>query len=308
MTFPIPSVIDRFLRSADVSVRKPIFVVGCGRSGTALLFNLLSTSLELVPTTGYPDGEDHVGWIKHGGARIAGLANPQGDSGHVGHHLCLYMDESQVTEQVRGSMHRYYALEVLKGRPAARVLNKCPHLSNKLRYVRAMFPDALFLHIIREPVAVVASWVKVMQAVPQLLMYWPEAKFPCWWVFPTPDAALGLSALGDESRWYPGGGLLRLADYWATVNSIIPKQLSDTPGQLLTIRYEELIARPREVMGQVGEFCGLHAAPSGEVAIDPKRNIAYRSLLTDEQVQKIIARCRPVANTFGYNLTETGGQ
>jgi len=302
------NLLDRLLRLAtQVSVVRPIFVVGCGRSGTAFLFEMLKLYPELVPTTGHPDGEDHVGWIKHGGAVIAGLANPCGDSGHVGYHLCPHMDETQVTNETRASMHRYYATEVLMGSTTLRVLNKCPHLSNKLRYVRALFPDALFLHIVRDPVAMVASWVKVMQAVPELLLYWPETDFPCWWVFPTKDAVTHRSALARESRWYPGGGLLRFADYWATVNSIIPKQLSDTPGQLLTIRYEELVARPSEVMRRVGEFCGLRSAPSGELVIEPQRNVAYRSLLSDEQVRAIIARCWTVATAFGYEFAQDSG-
>lgn len=289
-----------FGRRTQVPVSRPVFVVGCGRSGTALLFNLLSACPELVATAGHPDGEDHVGWIEHGGARIAGLANPKGDSGHVGHHLCLHMDESDATEETRTSMHRHYALGVLKDRPSARVLNKCPHLSNKLRFVRALFPDARFLHIVRDPVAMVASWVKVMQAVPELLLYWPETDYPCWWVFPTKDAAAGRNALASDSRWYPGGGLLRFADYWAAVNANVPRQLSDTPEQLHTVRYEDLVARPEEIMRRVHDFCELDGSAAQLPAVQRERNIAYRHLLSEEDVRAIRERTRSVAESFGY--------
>ena len=177
-----------------------------------MLFDLLKHHPGLVPTTGYPDGEDHVGWIEHGGALISGLANPQGEIGHVGYDFCLHMDAGDVTEDVRRSMHRYYADDVLGKRSSGRVLNKCPHLANKLRYVRAIFPDARFVHIVREPVAMVASWVKVMEAVPELVLYWPDSEYPCLWVLRAPRMQLRAGSFAREERLFPGGGLLSLAE------------------------------------------------------------------------------------------------
>ena len=289
---------------AAAVVRSPIFVVGCGRSGTTLLFDLMKRHPELAPTTGYPDGEDHVGWIEHGGALIAGLATPQGDTGHVGYEHCLHMTEHDVNDGARESMHRYYGSTVLGGRASARVVNKCPHLANKLRYVRAIFPDARFLHIVREPVAVVASWVKVMQAFPDLALYWPDSEYPCLWVFRAPRADGARSPLAREQRFYPGGGLLRLADYWATVNANVSRQLEDTPEQLLTIRYEDLVTAPERMLRNVTDFCGLAPFEAVPVPIERERNSVHRSLLQDDQVKAIVARCRTVAERLGYHTTD----
>lgn len=287
-------------QSAPVEVRSPVFIVGCGRSGTTLLFDLLKRHPGLVPTTGHPDGEDHVGWIRHGGALISGLANPKDDTGHVGHHFCLHMNEHDVSEEMRSAMHRYYGEEVLAGRPGRRVVNKCPHLSNKLRYVLGMFPDARIVHIIRDPVAMVASWVKVMQAVPDLVMYWPDSDYPCWWVSPGGDAPARHGCFAREKRLYPGGGLLRFADYWAEVNRNIPRQLHDKPGRLLTIRYEDLIAEPAGVLRKVTDFCELDHFEQIPVAIEKERNVLWRSLLKDEVIPAIRSRCAEVAADFGY--------
>lgn len=295
-------------RQSIAAVRSPIFVIGCGRSGTTLLFNLLKCHPALIPTTGRPDGEDHVGWIEHGGALIAGLATPRpGDPGQVGYEFCLHMNENDVTEQMRASMHRYYGAEVLKGHDSNRVVNKCPHLVNKLRYVRSIFPDARFLHIIREPVAMVASWIRVMQDLPGLAVYWPDSAYPCLWVVKTRGASGRSGTLQRENRLYPGGGVLRFADYWAEVNRNISPQLADTSDQLLSLRYEDLVARPEVILRSITEFCGLEPFAGVPVPIQPERNQAYRSLLTDEQVQAIIARCRPVATAFGYEFAEGSG-
>ena len=285
-------------------IRSPIFIVGCGRSGTTLLFELLKRHSNLAPTVGHPDGEDHVGWIRHGGAIISGLANPQGDTGHVGYDYCLHMTEEDLREEMRRSMHRYYATEVLRGRSSARVINKCPHLSNKLRYVRAIFPDARFVHIVRDPVAMVASWVNVMKAVPDLVLYWPESAFPCLWVLRAQRQGATWGPFERDQRLYPGGGLLRLADYWAMVNANIPRQLYDTPSQLLTIRYEDLVAAPVRVLHQITDFCQLDPFPTVPVSIEPERNSAYRSLLHGDQIRAIIARCRTVAENLGYRTTD----
>jgi len=294
-----------FKGQAPVSVRSPVFIVGCGRSGTTLLFDLLKCHPALAPTTGHPDGEDHVGWIEHGGALIAGLANPSpGDVGHVGYEFCLHMNEHDVTDEIRASMHHYYGAKVLEGRQSIRVVNKCPHLANKLRYVRSIFPDARFLHIVREPVAMVASWVKVMQAVPGLAIYWPDSTYPCLWVFRTHGTSGGSVPFQREDRLFPGGGLLRLADYWAEVNGNIPRQLEDTHHQLLRLRYEDLIGHPEATLRKITEFCDLEPFADVPVRIQPERNRAYRSLLTDEQVQAIIARCRTVGTAFGYEFAE----
>lgn len=297
-------MLNLFRKQAATEVRRPVFIIGCGRSGTTLLFDLMKRHPGLIPTTGFPDGEDHVGWIRHGGALIAGLSTPQGDSGHVGYHFCLHMDENDVTDDIRQSMHRYYATEVLARHGSGRVVNKCPHLSNKLRYVRAIFPDACFLHIVREPVAVVASWVKIMQAVPDLVLYWPDSEYPCLWVLPRGDARKMAACFARESRIYPGGGLLRLADYWATVNGNIAPQLADTPERLLTLRYEDLVANPLALLRRITDFCGLEPFAQVPVTIQPERNQLRLSLLTEEQIGAIRSRCAPAASQFGYALQE----
>lgn len=51
-------------------LRRPIFIVGCGRSGTTLLCQLLRAPPEVCATNGYPDGEDHAGRNERGRGMI----------------------------------------------------------------------------------------------------------------------------------------------------------------------------------------------------------------------------------------------
>lgn len=82
-------------------VDRPIFIIGCGRSGTTLLFQLLRRHPQVAPTTGYPDGEDHVGWNAHGGCYISGLGHPGKEAGHTGYHYCIWM--KRISNQTRRS-------------------------------------------------------------------------------------------------------------------------------------------------------------------------------------------------------------
>ena len=153
-------------------VNKPVFIVGCGRSGTTMLFDLLSNHPELARTTGYPDGEDHEGWLKHGKCVMAGIGNPahvQFGNGINGYQYCLHMTREDATDEIVNNMHRYYFEEVLCGDTKKKVLNKPPHLSNKLDYLLGIFPDAKIVHIIRDCGPVVASWVAIMDQVPSLM-------------------------------------------------------------------------------------------------------------------------------------------
>jgi hypothetical protein len=58
------------------------------------------------------------------------------------------------------------------------------------------------------------------------------------------------------------------------------------------------------MLSRITEFCGLESFASVPVQIQAERNRAYRSLLSDGQVKAILRRCRPVAETFGYTMTE----
>lgn len=282
---------------------KPVFIIGCGRSGTTMLFNLLKGHPRLAPTTGHPDGEDHVGWITHGKAIISGIYGnaDTGDTGHtVGYPCCLHMTASDVTDEIRDSMHRYYINDVLNNRTEFRVLNKCPHLSNKVGYVHGIFPDAKFVHIIRDPVAMVASWINIMALVPDLMLYWPETRFPCFWVLGRNGELKRDDVLRRESRLYPGGGLYRFADYWAETNSSIVKQANECGAKLLTVHYDKLTAEPSAILRQITDFCELKSMETLPIVIDRNRNAARRDLLTPEDVREILSRTASTRSQFNY--------
>lgn len=285
-------------------VVSPVFVVGCGRSGTTMLFQLLSQHSMLVPTTGHPDGEDHVGWVKHGDCLISGLGQCHINHGHTGYHYCLYMDEANVTTAVRERMHAYYRDEVLAGQQG-RVLNKCPHLSNKLRYVHAIFPDAKIIHIVREPLPVISSWIKIMDTQPYQLLYLPEIDYPCLWVSPLPDNYTE-GSFDRYERMLPGKNPEKmLAEYWSAVNRDVLRQRDFIGGSLLTVRYEDLCVNPKGTLDEIADFCGLDkfdtlpTLPDGRPVTNDS-NAKYIDTLDASAISECLEITREVRNIFGY--------
>lgn len=280
-------------------IEKPIFLIGCGRSGTTPLFNIFKQHPQLAPTTGYPDGEDHEGWIKHGKCLMSGFGYPHINKGMTGHPYCLYMDEKDVTEEIKKGMSRYYYNDVLSGDLSKRVVNKNPHLSNKVRYVRGIFPDAKFVHIVRDCVPVVGSWIDIMIQQAHTVFYLPETEYPCIWVLPAPEEGQRELHFRHEARFYPGN-INVLVDYWSIVNKNIPLQLQDAATQLLTIKYEDLCARPLDVINSVCEFCEINPFPEVPVEIVKDFNQKDASHVPQDHIERILARAHETRQFFGY--------
>lgn len=303
-------MVRKVFAGEPAKVHQPVFIVGCGRSGTTLLFEILSEHPDLVRTTGYPDGEDHEGWIRYGKCVMAGIGNVHHShygNGINGQQFCLHMTREDVTEDIIGDMHNYYWENILEKRGGKRVLNKQPHLSNKLDYVLGIFPDAKILHIIRDCEPMVASWLSVMDDHPSLVVYWPKGEaLPCFWLIPKPSNAVALARLDRHEQFFPGGGSALWIDYWCNVNVGIERQMQGKTDQLLTIRYEDLLRKPNEILARITSFCGLrdHAFQIGQFQQNTAQKHAHR--ITESLRRAIADQANSVRAKFGYLTGDVG--
>lgn len=291
-------------------VRQPIFVVGCGRSGTTLLFDLLANHPALARTTGYPDGEDHEGWIRHGKCVMAGIGNihhSKYGNGINGEQYCLHMGEEDVTDEIVRDMHAYYWNEVLERDRGRRVINKQPHLSNKLGYVLGIFPDAKIVHIVRDCEPMVASWLAVMDEHPTLVVYWPkEEPLPCLWLMNKPQDPVALARLARHPQFFPGGGSALWIDYWCKTNQGIEAQMRGREDQLLTVRYEDLIGQPDRVLGEIVRFCELPRFAFEVGHLQKNTAMKHTARMTPALKAAIDEQSRPVRRRFRYEGDGSG--
>ncbi len=233
------------------AVVPPVFIVGCIRSGTTILHRMLSAFSPNCIDLDDGDFECRPFWQNRGfhiGSALTGTRCQGCDGTELGVDM---RDEIRNALQSRTSGNRH-------------VVTKNPHLANKIGLVNACFPDARFVHIVREPMAVVASTklrfleqdgARINPWGVRFVQYWPDDdELPCWWTVPvdagcefrepwkvrlkkywqgrpplTPprhhDAELFQREHPDRSRYYPGDGFKRIPESWLKINANIVRQI-----------------------------------------------------------------------------------
>jgi hypothetical protein len=70
------------------------------------------------------------------------------------------------------------------------------------------------VHIVRDCIPIVASWMAVVDSHPDLMIYspWGE-KFPCLWLMPRPKDHDARERLQHHAFFFPGGGRELFIDY-----------------------------------------------------------------------------------------------
>lgn len=282
---------------ATTTPLRTLFIVGCGHSGSTLLFNLFKPHPEIVPTNGYPDGEDHDGWIAHGDAPIAGFGIGGTARALTGGGRCLALGAADATPDRIERTRRHYRDEVLWGDTASIALNKNPHLSNKLPFVAAVFPEARFIHLVRDVAAVTDGWLGELDTAPERGLYWPDVPDPCFWTLSRgldPDFPVDPERIIARTR--PRG----LVEYWAATNSLVDAFAAARPGLVERVRYEDLCRDRGAVLNRLCAFAGLSpfattpAYPPMRPASTPSAERTAERVALDPRVSELRER-------YGYD-------
>lgn len=234
-------------------ITKPIFILGSGRSGTTILYNLLSIHPDVcwfsvltdmhyawpqlsvfhrvldIPVVGQ--------WLKHQIGRsdthTYSLYPVEGEG--IYHTLCRFEQHKKTTETSPGPAK----LELFKrsvqthlqytGKP--RFINKQTANTQRIALMRKLFPDAYWIHIIRDGRAVANSLSRVE--------WWPNTRL--WWLGKTPR-----EWNPDGTRWLTLG-----AKHWQKNVTEIRSHAARLKPNYLEIRYEDLVRNPRNVIRQI---------------------------------------------------------
>jgi predicted ATPase len=146
-------------------VEKPIFIIGMGRSGSTILGMLMSMHRDVgylnepkaLWHAVYPHEDIHANYSK-GPARYS-------------------LDESAATEEVRRRAHRLLGA-YLWAVASSRVVDKYPELVFRVPFVRAIFPDARFIFLVRNGRDTCRS---INQYVEQKGIQKPDGGTQNWW-------------------------------------------------------------------------------------------------------------------------------
>ncbi|SDZ24616.1 Sulfotransferase family protein [Micromonospora pattaloongensis] len=168
-------------------------------------------------------------------------------------------------------------------------------------FLGAAYPELRVINVVRDGRAVANSWLQ--------MGWWDGWRGPDAWLYgPLPPA---LRAEWESSgRSFPvlaALGWKMLMAAFAEARAVHPA------GQWLDVRYEDLIAAPREELRRMLDFLGLDWSPAfekgfGRYTFHAGRGAAYRDELSPAQlaaVERVLAE--PLA-AWGYPAAETFGR
>jgi len=269
-----------------VSVDRPIFIVAPPRCGTSLLYDCLASHPDVGhfnrANRKFPDSPRLAWWL----TRLGVVRDSSRESRAIwfrflGAREVDVAGAADATDEARAWFHARIS-EVLRLRGATRYVSKLLAHSAQVPYLLALFPDARFLQPIRDWRAVVASTVvKRRRDFPDAPQTWFGVHLPGWREQAARPADLG-------AAWQ-----------YAGVHRILKEQRALHPDRFLRVVYEELVARPADVMREVWRFCELRESPE-IVARLPKMEPArekWRATLPPERIAAI-------EQEFGAALTD----
>lgn len=213
--------------------QRPVFVVGAPRSGTSILYSVLSRSSGLVRR---PPGEFHEIW-------------------EADYHPAFRDWSSNVLAAsdltpaaARRIQRRFYMLA-----GDGRLLDKTPRNALRIGFVDAIFEDASYIFIQRDG----------RENVNSLINAWRSPRYRTYRL-PVPHSIPGC----DPNWWkfvlYEGwkddtSGPVEVvaAKQWVACNEHLLEHLPARGERVMTIRYEDLIERPVDEVGRLMDFLGL---------------------------------------------------
>jgi len=254
VVFVLVAGLARMIPRSAYRLDRPIFVVGCSRSGTDLFVNLFGMH------------EDLANWSEAGQIFDVDYYNPEIDH---------YKDRSHVKESDCRRIRIMLGLFTrLRGK--RRFVNKHPQNSLRIAYLKAIFPDALFIHVVRDGRAVLHSHYKKLRTEAFRRSY-PLGNFP------------------KPIQWREYRSLRPVAQYACQWRDIVEyvSRLGNTvlsPNEYAEVMYEEFCHDVHAALRKLDDFCGLDASRRNHMRIPqnlPSQNYKWRLDFDEEQTREI---------------------
>lgn len=287
------------------AVRRPVFLVGSGRSGSSFLADVLSRHPDVAYLTRL--SERHPRQPAYNRALLTGLDVPvlgrilrrrfgiEEAYGFWETHAPGFAEPARdlvagdVTERARTALRRAVGAILLSSR--GRFLAKITGWS-RIGYLDEVFPDALFVHLVRDGRDVANSLLRVD--------FWRGWQGPRNWRFgELPAQMRGVWEEHDRS-FVALAGLC----WCLLVNSVDAARREVDTSRFLELRYEDFVASPREELGRILEFAGLDVSSRfrrrfdvGEVRDASGK---HRRDLTPEQQKILEDVTREARERYGY--------
>jgi len=252
-------------------LERPIFILGCSRSGTSIFIQTYKKHLDLCD------------WSEAAQIMDLDLYNPEID------HL---KEACDVTAFDRFRIQAFFGGKTRLTRKK-RFINKHPENSLRINFIKEIFPDAIFIHMIREGMATVESNFSRSHLDKFRAYYY----FGC---FPKPP------------RWrnyLHFSQLQQFAYQWRDTVNYIRQTAKESlsPDSYMEVRYEDFCSWPHELFHRIDDFCGLDPQRRVWQAIPskfPNHNYKWPQKLSTAQIKEVETIIDPLNRELGYGYSK----
>ncbi len=304
-----------------MALEKPVFIVGSGRNGSSVIYETLArhkdfgwftnysgmrpryafvdifVRWENLPLLGrvirgekrqYKQGQEFLSQLKLRPDEPWGLAR-----------RCFEVDFNRSylvdTHAAETEKERFQkaASRALRLQGKRRFLGKITG-PTRMTFLRSIFPDAVFLHIVRDGRAVVNSLLNVG--------FWKRGGS-----YERPRWSGGLPENWEE-EWdrYGRSPMALAAMQWRTIMDIAEQERSQLgPDQFLLVRYEDYVSEPATHLGEILELCEMEPDPNLVSSLDLSSrfvdmNAKFREAFSEDEICQLNTIMGEWLQRFGY--------
>jgi hypothetical protein len=327
----LPSVVEASLAALeesmygsgldDVQIVKPIFIVGCHRSGTTVLYEALAKHPELAYLTNASallprlpilcnamatafdmDKVEQERFLRDGiaftpitpseGIRVWELHAPDGGDYCLDEHYSNPKMEQYLIHTIKKHL-KYFN--------KTRFINKNPDNSVRIRYLNKLFPDAKFINIIRDGRAVCSSLLKVREIAENF--FGPEHRHA--------KSGVKVKTWAQIEETWKSDPIQSIGLLWKeVVESIERDRVAIAPERYMELRYEDFVAEPFDYLKKMVHFCELSWDSQAEGGILEAskvlnmggRNDAWKKRLSEADTEKLMTIIAPKMRDYGYDV------
>ena len=267
---------------------RPVFVIGAPRSGTSLLYSVLRSA----PAFAHWPGEAHEIWEADYHPALRDWSS---------NALTAADLEPRAAERIRRAFF-------LVAGSRRRLIDKTPRNALRVSFVDALFPDARYVHLVRDG----------RENVNSLLNAWRTPRYRTYRL-PEPHSIPGADPAWWKFVLYPGwredsAGPLEVvcAKQWTASNDLALRDLEAVGDRAVRVRYEDLVDSPEDEVGRVLGRLGVPYDASLRAKAAAIRTTPVNVVTPPErgkwrkenpaEIEAVVPLLRPTMEALGYAL------
>lgn len=236
------------------------------------------------------------------------------------------LTEDDLTPKIQKHIRGRFT-ELLRKSHKKRICDKTPRNSLRIPFIKAVFPDAKIIFIIRDGRSVIRSIDNSL--TPSKSVIWREVinrakRIPVWeWhLYSYRIGSIFKRIVGQPLNYWgaqpPGwressneSSYTRSAKQWVETLKIATSEGRKLPSEnYLEVRYEDLVNHPHEEVNKIAGFLDLEepelVASYALRTADPSRINKWKSFLDQDVLDEVEQIMKPTMSQFGYTWRVSG--